>query len=86
MKTYENLHLVRYMPYEINCNNFKELLMEDNAAHNLIVYLFVLTDVWIDAVFAYVTLIHDPFFRFVELMSRYAAFRSFIIEIEVNIS
>jgi hypothetical protein len=80
MKVYKNLHLVRYMPYEITYANFMDLMLKENSQHNLIVTIFALTDVWIEAIFSLVNLIDDPFYKFVEIMSRYSAFRSFVIE------
>ena len=79
MKVYENLHLVRYMPYEITFHNFQALMLKDNSLHNLVVTIFAVTEVWIEAIFSLVSAIEDPFYQLVEMMSRYSVFRSFVI-------
>lgn len=56
-------------------------MIKENSQHNFIVTLFALTDVWIDGIFSLVNLIDDPFYKFIEIMSRYSAFRSFVIEL-----
>ena len=56
-------------------------MLKENSQHNMIVIIFALTDVWIESVFSVVNLIYDPFYKFVEIMSRYSAFRSFVIEL-----
>ncbi len=49
----------------------------------MVVTLFAFTDIWIEAIFSIVNAIEDPFYKLVEMMSRYAVFRSFVIELEV---
>lgn len=54
------------MPYEISFEkNYTELLLEDNSQHNLIVTVFAITDVWIEAIFSMVNAIDDPFYKFI---------------------
>ncbi len=67
------------MPYEITYENYDKLLIENNTAHNLIVLVFALTDVWVNSVYTYLSSITDPYYQFVELISRYAMFKSLII-------
>jgi hypothetical protein len=71
------------MPYEITYQNFRGLMLKNNSLHNMVVTLFAFTDIWIEAIFSIVNAIEDPFYKLVEMMSRYAVFRSFVIELEV---
>lgn len=71
------------MPYEITYQNFKGLMLKENTLHNMVVTVFAVTDIWIEAIFSIVNAIEDPFYKLVEMMSRYAVFRSYVIELEV---
>ena len=54
------------MPYQISFqNNYANLFLADNSQHNLIVTVFAMTDVWIEAIFSMINAIDDPFYKFV---------------------
>jgi hypothetical protein len=75
---------LRYTPYEITSQNFREFCIEDNQLHNFIVGLFALTDIILEATHQYVSMIADPLHRLVELTLRYNIYRNFVLGVEVS--
>ena len=76
--------MVRYTPYEITFDNYESFLLEEHHLHNCIIYLFALTELYLNGICDYLDSISDPTYAFVELMARYSNFRSFVMEFEVH--
>lgn len=46
----KKIRFLRFTPYEIGLHNYEDYLVENNSLHNLLVSIFLLTDLWINSI------------------------------------
>lgn len=81
----KKIRFLRFTPYEIGLHNYEDYLVENNSLHNLLVSIFLLTDLWINSINQYISSLTDSFHRLVEFITRFNIFRNFVIGIQENL-